>query len=278
MYMRRPAGKRMASNRPAFTLIELLVVIAIIAVLASLLVPAVNGALEQGRSSSCTQNLRSLGSAMDLYASDRDGKMPTACIQQAELVPEFLNYMGKKSKAKLHTAWVCPADRVLAERAKLNAAASVAGSLHYYSYSFVETYVPTCATDPACTPYYTITNYFPIAQRVITHPAESVFLSDGGWWRVVNNSLSFKQQRIQFRHGRPAAYDGMELEQRTGLWGGLGYDTKGRFRSAKSNLYYHDGHTASLTYAQYAGNLNTYLASGFSDRPGLSPIPTSEFQ
>lgn len=68
--------ERLTRNVLDFTLIELLVVIAIIAILAAMLMPALERARDAARTAACIGQLHQVGIASQMYANDWDGKLP----------------------------------------------------------------------------------------------------------------------------------------------------------------------------------------------------------
>ena len=104
-------------TQSAFTLIELLVVIAIIAILAGMLLPALNSARERSRSVACQNNLKQIATFAGMYVDDHEEYLsPSECMDHNGFVAKLTPYTGidykKASKSpKEASIFLCPSDR-----------------------------------------------------------------------------------------------------------------------------------------------------------------------
>lgn len=96
-----------ASIKTGFTLIELLVVIAIIALLISILLPALSQARKVGQGVKCAANLKDIGSAMSAYLSEWSGVYPAAYIYPSDTEGnyDFYNQDPSHSYGYIHWSW-----------------------------------------------------------------------------------------------------------------------------------------------------------------------------
>lgn len=111
-------------------MIQLLVVIAIIAILAGMLLPALNNARERGRSATCAGNLKQCGTAVLSYCNDYNDYIIVA--QMARVMPDYnltgatsdvglqnspamicahLGYIPKPVEGSKSTVWTCPSGK-----------------------------------------------------------------------------------------------------------------------------------------------------------------------
>ena len=107
-----------------FTLVELLIVIAMIAILAGLLLPALNVAREKARAISCVSNLKQQGLAFTMYLNDYKETMPLglttdeskASCRWFNAVPEHSGTKYWKDTTAAHVVpagiWSCPSARI----------------------------------------------------------------------------------------------------------------------------------------------------------------------
>ena len=106
--MKTSFGRRRGKR---FTLIELLLVVAIIAILASILLPALSKARESTKRVHCINRQKQIGLTMLMYVEDNNGCLPPAWTPIYWHLYSVTSYLGIKSGNYRYSHFECPSDK-----------------------------------------------------------------------------------------------------------------------------------------------------------------------
>jgi prepilin-type N-terminal cleavage/methylation domain-containing protein/prepilin-type processing-associated H-X9-DG protein len=260
-----------ASRSHGFTLIELLVVVAILAILASMLLPALQRAKESARTSQCVSNLKQVGVALMLYAGDSDGFLGP--INTANLSPNYtmFDYLPKNGYLPTNTyshpingttvgvdVFRCPTLQLKYGGKIYHRNSATAGQ---YQVNYSSTLLCGYMNPPWVWWIYRTAYYGPYRVEEIVRPAMCVLAGDSavavgysGW--VYGNNLAASISRQALSNVNSGLFgQHWSATGNPGPW--VGYTTHGG-----PNLLFFDGHVARHVYGSHVDPI-----SGAPDLP-----------